>query len=102
MTPAGRVVIVEVELHDLRRDLGDPTPGHQPSHLRPAWSRPPSRLSLGPAPGVAAGAGRRPLASECGTTRPVTFALGVLIFPTDRAIRPDELAREAEARGFES
>ena len=24
------------------------------------------------------------------------------MFPTDRAIRPDELAREAEARGFES
>ncbi|MFI5393518.1 MAG: TIGR03619 family F420-dependent LLM class oxidoreductase [Myxococcota bacterium] len=32
----------------------------------------------------------------------MTFALGVLMFPTDRAIRPDELAREAEARGFES
>jgi probable F420-dependent oxidoreductase len=47
-------------------------------------------------------AGRRPPAPECGTTRPVTFALGVLMFPTDQAIRPDELAREAEARGFES
>ena len=50
----------------------------------------------GPAPGVAAGARRRPPARECGTTRPVTFALGVLMFPTDRAMRPDELAREAE------
>lgn len=28
--------------------------------------------------------------------------LGVMMFPTDLAIRPDELAREAEARGFES
>jgi probable F420-dependent oxidoreductase len=28
--------------------------------------------------------------------------IGVLMFPTDLAIRPDELAREAEARGFES
>ncbi|MEM9033097.1 MAG: LLM class F420-dependent oxidoreductase [Actinomycetota bacterium] len=28
--------------------------------------------------------------------------LGVLIFPTDQAIRPAELAKEAEARGFES
>jgi probable F420-dependent oxidoreductase len=27
---------------------------------------------------------------------------GVLIFPTDTAIRPDHLAREVEARGFES
>ena len=27
---------------------------------------------------------------------------GVLMFPTDYAIRPDDLAREAEARGFES
>jgi probable F420-dependent oxidoreductase len=27
---------------------------------------------------------------------------GVLIFPTDSAIRPDHLAREVEARGFES
>lgn len=27
---------------------------------------------------------------------------GVLIFPTDKAIRPDHLAREVEARGFES
>ncbi len=27
---------------------------------------------------------------------------GVMIFPTDYSIRPDELAREAEARGFES
>lgn len=27
---------------------------------------------------------------------------GVFIFPTDTAIRPDELAREVEARGFES
>jgi alkanesulfonate monooxygenase SsuD/methylene tetrahydromethanopterin reductase-like flavin-dependent oxidoreductase (luciferase family) len=28
--------------------------------------------------------------------------LGVTMFPTHYAIRPDELAREAEARGFES
>jgi probable F420-dependent oxidoreductase len=28
--------------------------------------------------------------------------LGVMMFPTDQSIRPDELAREAEARGFES
>jgi probable F420-dependent oxidoreductase len=28
--------------------------------------------------------------------------LGVLIFPTDYSIRPDHLAREVEARGFES
>ena len=28
--------------------------------------------------------------------------IGVCIFPTDRAIRPDELARELEARTFES
>lgn len=28
--------------------------------------------------------------------------LGVMMFPTDLAIRPDHLAREAEARGFES
>src|SRR2546428_13876080 len=28
--------------------------------------------------------------------------LGVLMFPTDYAIRPDELARAAEERGFES
>lgn len=32
----------------------------------------------------------------------MTVALGVLIFPTDLAIRPDHLAREAEARGLES
>ena len=28
--------------------------------------------------------------------------IGVCIFPTDRAIWPDELARELEARKFES
>lgn len=28
--------------------------------------------------------------------------IGVMMFPTDLAIRPDELAREAESRGFES
>jgi probable F420-dependent oxidoreductase len=28
--------------------------------------------------------------------------IGVLMFPTDYAVRPDELARAAEARGFES
>lgn len=28
--------------------------------------------------------------------------VGALIFPTDRTIRPDDLARELEARGFES
>ena len=27
---------------------------------------------------------------------------GVYMFPTDYAIRPDDLAREVEARGFES
>jgi probable F420-dependent oxidoreductase len=32
----------------------------------------------------------------------VTVALGVLMFPTDLAIRPDHLAREVEARGLES
>jgi alkanesulfonate monooxygenase SsuD/methylene tetrahydromethanopterin reductase-like flavin-dependent oxidoreductase (luciferase family) len=28
--------------------------------------------------------------------------IGVCIFPTDRSIRPDDLARELEARRFES
>jgi hypothetical protein len=28
--------------------------------------------------------------------------LGALIFPTDLSIRPDQLAREMEDRGFES
>jgi len=32
----------------------------------------------------------------------VALAIGALIFPTDLAIRPDVLAREAEARGLES
>src|SRR4029077_4330795 len=27
---------------------------------------------------------------------------GVMMFPTDQSIRPDDLAREAEVRGFES
>ncbi len=32
----------------------------------------------------------------------MTIALGALIFPTDLSIRPDVVAREAEARGLES
>ena len=28
--------------------------------------------------------------------------IGVIIFPTDKAIQPMELAKEVEARGFES
>jgi probable F420-dependent oxidoreductase len=35
-------------------------------------------------------------------TREVPVRFGITIFVTDRSIRPDELAREVEARGFDS